>query len=107
MAEPVTIKPEPEAEGASPMVMDEDVYEDNGDMDLEFYNTVDVNGVRAPEDQLLMARIPAYVWKALDKLAHVDDDTPIEIGKLRTWMEPDLKNKAGGGRSVSIPASKI
>lgn len=87
MAEQPTIKPDPETlDGASPMAVDEDPYEE---LDLEFYNPLQDNGAPAPQDHLLMARVPTYVWAAWDK---IDDDTPIEIGRLRTWSEPDKKH---------------
>lgn len=87
MAEQPTIKPDPETlDGASPMAVDEDPYEE---LDLEFYNPVQENGAPAPQDHLLMARVPTYVWAAWDK---IDDDTPIEIGRLRMWSEPDKKH---------------
>lgn len=87
MADPAAVvKPDPEAtEGASPMSVVDDPYEDH---DLEFYNPVDANGLPTAQDRLLMARVPTYVWAAWDK---IDDDTPIEIGKLRMWSEPDKK----------------
>lgn len=88
MAEPV-VKPDPETmamEDGSPMAVDDDPYED---LDLEFYNTVDPNGQPTPQERLLMARVPTYVWAAWDK---IEDDTPIEIGKLRMWSEPDKKH---------------
>lgn len=88
MTEPV-VKPDPEAmvlEGGSPMAVDDDPYED---LDLEFYSPVDGSGAPAPQDRLLMARVPTYVWAAWDK---IEDDTPIEIGKLRMWSEPDKKH---------------
>lgn len=93
MADEVAIKPDPESinmaaegEGGSPMAVDDDPYEE---LDLEFFNPVDVNGLPTPQDRLLMARVPTYVWAAWDK---IDDDTPIEIGKLRMWSEPDKKH---------------
>lgn len=87
MADPVAIKPDPETmEGASPMDIADDPFEDH---DLEFYSPIDVNGTSNPQDRLLMARVPTYVWAAWDK---IDDDTPIEIGKLRMWSEPDKKH---------------
>lgn len=87
MADPVAIKPDPEAmEGASPMDIADDPFEDH---DLEFYSPIDTNGISNPQDRLLMARVPTYVWAAWDK---IDDDTPIEIGKLRMWTEPDKKH---------------
>lgn len=87
MADPVAIKPDPETvEGASPMDIADDPFEDH---DLEFYNPLDISGTSNPQDRLLMARVPTYVWAAWDK---IDDDTPIEIGKLRMWTEPDKKH---------------
>ncbi|KAK7744901.1 hypothetical protein SLS53_003134 [Cytospora paraplurivora] len=94
MAEQVAIKPDPALkpdpdamDDASPMAVD--AYEDDvGDLDLEFYSPVDANGNQSAQDQLFMARVPTYVWAAWDK---IDDDTPIEIGKLRVWSEPDKK----------------
>lgn len=84
------MKPDPEAmaqgEDGSPMAVDDDPYEDH---DLEFYSTVDPSGAPTPQDRLLMARVPTYVWAAWDK---IEDDTPIEIGKLRMWSEPDKKH---------------
>lgn len=70
----------------SPMAVDDDPYED---LDLEFYSPVDPSGAPAAQDRLLMARVPTYVWAAWDK---IEDDTPIEIGRLRTWSEPDKKH---------------
>lgn len=94
MAEQVAIKPDPALkpdpdamDDASPMAVD--AYEDDvGDLDLDFYSPVDANGNQSAQDQLFMARVPTYVWAAWDK---IDDDTPIEIGKLRVWSEPDKK----------------
>lgn len=83
------VKPDPDTkslEGGSPMAVDDDPYED---LDLEFYETTDANGLPTPQDRLLMARVPTYVWAAWDK---IEDDTPIEIGRLRMWSEPDKKH---------------
>ena len=104
MAEQVAIKPDPALkpdpdamDDASPMAVD--AYEDDvGDLDLEFYNPVEPSGGQSAQDQLFMARVPTYVWAAWDK---IDDDTPIEIGKLRVWSEPDKKQ----GSKVSHPSA--
>lgn len=82
------VKPDPDAlQGGSPMAID--AYEDDvGDLDLDFYAPGDPDGNRSAQDSLFMARVPTYVWAAWDK---IDDDTPIEIGKLRSWSEPDKK----------------
>lgn len=106
MAEQVAIKPDPALkpdpdamDGPSPMAVD--AYEDDvgDDLDLEFYNPLDPSsGSQSAQDQLFMARVPTYVWAAWDK---IDDDTPIEIGKLRVWSEPDKKQ----GTKVSRPGA--
>ncbi|CAN8098642.1 unnamed protein product [Discula destructiva] len=86
MAETAVTKLDPEAmDGASPMSVVDDPFED---YDLEFYSPIDANGDPTPQHALLMARVPTYVWAAWDK---IDDDSPIEIGRLRTWSELDNK----------------
>jgi transcription initiation factor TFIIF subunit beta len=82
------VKLDPDAlQGGSPMAID--AYEDDvGDLDLDFYAPRDPDGNPSAQDRLFMARVPTYVWAAWDK---IDDDTPIEIGKLRSWSEPDKK----------------
>jgi transcription initiation factor TFIIF subunit beta len=82
------VKPDPDGlQGGSPMAVD--AYEDDvGDLDLDFYAPRDPDGNPSAQDSLFMARVPTYVWAAWDK---IDDDTPIEIGKLRVWSEPDKK----------------
>lgn len=93
MADPVVkpdpaVKPDPDTlQGGSPMAID--AYEDDvGDLDLDFYAPKDPDGNQTAQDSLFMARVPTYVWAAWDK---IDDDTPIEVGKLRLWSEPDKK----------------
>ncbi|KAL2282857.1 hypothetical protein FJTKL_10245 [Diaporthe vaccinii] len=82
------VKQDPDAlQGGSPMAID--AYEDDvGDLDLDFYAPRDPDGNPSAQDNLFMARVPTYVWAAWDK---IDDDTPIEIGRLRAWSEPDKK----------------
>lgn len=82
------VKPDPDAlQSGSPMAID--AYEDDvGDLDLDFYAPRDPDGNSSAQDNLFMARVPTYVWAAWDK---IDDDTPIEIGRLRAWSEPDKK----------------
>ncbi len=79
MADATLVKGEPE-EG-SPMPLDDDIYEDAGD--LEFFDP------SSHEATLYLARVPHYVWQAWDKL---DDDEEIQIGTVRQWTETD---KAG------------
>lgn len=102
MADPAAIKPDTDdvkMEGASPMAVDDDPYEE---LDLEFYNPQDATGMPTPQDRLLMARVPTYVWAAWDK--DIPDDTPIEIGKLRMWSEPDKKHPQT--KKVSPPSCR-
>ncbi len=87
MADAVPIKTE--TEGASPMALDDDIYEDAGD--LEFYDPTLQND---PYGSIYLVRVPQYVWEAWDKL---DDDAEIRIGTIRQWMEPDK----GHGRKVA------
>ena len=85
------VKAEPE--GGSPMALDEDIYEDAGD--LEFYDASLPNN---PFGQMYMARVPQYVWDAWNKM---DDDQEIQIGTVRQWRERDKKT----GRVVVRPPS--
>lgn len=82
MADAVQIKASPDAEGNSPMPMpmEEDIYEDAGD--LEFYDNTLPND---PNGTMYLARVPQYVFEAWDKL---DDDAEIQIGTIRHWFEP-------------------
>ncbi len=85
MADLVPVKPEPD-EG-SPTPMDEDIYEDAGD--LEFFDP------NSHEGSLYLARVPHYVWAAWDTL---DEDEEIQVGTVRQWTEVDKagKSKVGG-----------
>lgn len=65
------IKPDPDTKGASPGVLDEDIYEEAGD--LEF------NGDPAWKS-LYLARVPKAVWEAWSK---IDDDAEIHLGTIR------------------------
>ena len=67
-----------ETDGASPMAVDEDIYEDAGDLDF-----FDPSSNAA---SMYLARVPPYVWAAWDKL---DDDEEIPIGTIRSWVERD------------------
>ncbi|KAJ9137884.1 Transcription initiation factor TFIIF subunit beta [Pleurostoma richardsiae] len=85
MSEPVAIKPDPEAEGSSPLPADDDAFEDTGDLDLEFYDAVLPDGTKNPAHQMYLAKVPNYVWEAWST---IDDDSPIEIGKIRLIEDP-------------------
>ncbi len=84
-----------ETEGASPNTLDEDIYEDAGDLD--FYDPTLLGN---PFGSIYLARVPPYVWEAWNKL---DDDAEIEIGTIRQWMEPNLKT---GAMKVRTPCHK-
>jgi transcription initiation factor TFIIF subunit beta len=82
MAEPTQVKAEPEAE-ASPAPMDEDLYEDAGDLDM--YDKT----AGASFENLYLARVPRYMWDAWLKLTErLADDEEVQIGTLRTWNQP-------------------
>jgi len=87
MTDASAVKPETpvkaELDGGSPMALDEDIYEDAGD--LEFYDSSQPGN---PFGQMYMARVPQYVWDAWNKL---DDDQEIQIGTIRQWRERDKK----------------
>lgn len=70
------IKPDPDAQGASPATFtDDDIYEDAGDLEFN------------PDpafQKLYLARVPRYVWEAWSSL---DDDAEIRIGTIRQSQE--------------------
>jgi transcription initiation factor TFIIF subunit beta len=74
-----------EAEDASPMALDDDIYEDAGDLD--FY---DSSLPQDPFGSMYLARVPQYVWEAWSKL---DEKESIEIGTIRQWTELDKTGK--------------
>lgn len=74
-----TIKPDPDAPGASPAPLDEDVYEDAGDLE---FNTDQAY------KSLYLAKLPKFVW---DAWSTIDDDAEIRIGTIR--MESDQDNR--------------
>ena len=79
MAEPVRVKPEPDA--GSPFAEDEL----DESTDLEFYDKTAQSGAYK---NMYLARLPAYLWKAW---AELDDDQEIVIGKIRQWTQPNGK----------------
>lgn len=94
MADQEKIKAEPDVDGPSPMLTEDDVYEDAGD--LEFY---DPSIPFDPYGAMYLARVPPYVWEAWSKL---DDDAEIQIGTIRQWADPPLD---GGPGKVRPPAA--
>ena len=81
------IKPDPDAPGASPAPLDDDIYEDAGD--LEFNSD-------PAYSKLYLARVPRYVWEAWSKL---DEDAEIQIGTIRMEMKPTA---TGEGEQASM-----
>lgn len=79
------VKPDPDAPGASPAPLDDDIYEEAGD--LEF-------NADPRYSKLYLARVPRYVWEAWSKL---DEDAEIQIGTIRIEEKP---SPAGGGTEV-------
>lgn len=77
------IKPDPEASNSPANPDDDDLYEDAGD--LEFYDrNGDIN-----HETLYLARVPKSMWDAWMKMTErLGDDDEIQIGTLRTWLEP-------------------
>ncbi|KAL2352334.1 transcription initiation factor IIF, beta subunit family protein [Cryomyces antarcticus] len=67
------IKPDPEISSPT-TVMDEDQYEDTGELQLFDPNDV-TSGV-------WLTKIPKYLWEAWSTM---EDDEQIQIGKLRVW----------------------
>ena len=92
MADTTQIKPDPEAEAqASPTPMDEDIYEDAGDLDMYDKTT------GTSFENMYLARVPRYMWEAWLKLTErLGDDDEVQIGTLRTWNEPAKSPDANG-----------
>ncbi len=90
MEDPVTVKAEPD--DASPAPLDEDIYEDAGDLD--FFEPTSQNA------NLYLARVPQYVWDAWDKL---DADSEIPSGTIRQWTETD---KSGVAKASQVEVSQ-
>ena len=73
-----TVKPEPGSAGASPVGLEEDIYEDAGDLDFT-----------EADQAVYLTRLPKWLWDAWSKL---DDDAEIQIGMIRVEGSPgDIK----------------
>lgn len=94
------VKSEVKSESGSPApFMDDDLYEDAGDLD--FY---DPNG---PTDlnHIALMRVPNHLWKRWSEL---NDDQEIQIGTMRVWEEPvkvgnEFKNIVGEPKRAGTP----
>ncbi len=85
-----------ETDGGSPMALDDDIYEDAGD--LEFY---DASPPLDPYGSMYLARVPHYVWEAWNKM---DDDAELRIGTIRQWTEQDKQGRPQVRRHAPPPA---
>lgn len=75
------IKPDP-ANAATPSVMDEDEYEDTGEL---------VIPDAAADSGAWLAKLPKWLWEAW---ANIADDEEIELGKVRVYdNQPGDKTK--------------
>ena len=73
-----TIKPEPGSPGALPAGLEEDIYEDAGDLDFT-----------QADQAAYLTRLPKWLWDAWSKL---DDDAEVQIGTIRVEGSPgDIK----------------
>ncbi len=84
------IKREPGSAAASPAALEEDIYEDAGDLDFSH-----------ADQAAYLTRLPKWLWDAWSKL---DDDAEIQIGMIRMESGPnDVKRvKASPFQSIYI-----
>lgn len=92
MAEPLDIKPDPEEGSPLPQGLD-DADEDVDD--LEFYDPTDRYA-----DGIYLARVPTYLWQAMNRCA--SQDVPVPIGQIRQVSQTD----AQGVKQVRLRAQK-
>ena len=77
------IKPEPGSTGASPEGLEEDIYEDAGDLDFT-----------QASQAAYLTRLPKWLWEAWSKL---DDDAEVQVGTIRVEGAPgDIKRVSHG-----------
>lgn len=72
--EDVKIKPDP-ADAATPSMMDEDEFEDTGELMIRG---------TAQDDQAWLAKLPKWLWEAW---ADIAEDEEIELGKVRVYND--------------------
>lgn len=100
-SEPDVVKSEVKSESGSPApFMDDDLYEDAGDLD--FY---DQNGP-ADLNHLALMRVSKDLWKNWSEMS---DDQEIQIGTMRVWDEPvqvgkEFKNVVGETKRAESPS---
>ncbi|GAM90913.1 hypothetical protein ANO11243_089590 [Dothideomycetidae sp. 11243] len=90
MEEDVKIKPDPD-NAATPSVMEEDEYEDTGELQIRG---------SAADDQAWLAKIPKWLWEAWIDIA---DDEEVELGKVRVYH----KKRDNGQEKIKIVLNDI
>lgn len=84
MENSLQIKPDP-ANASTPSVMDEDEYEDTGELMIPG---------SAQDSQAWLAKLPKWLWEAWSTIA---EDGEIELGKIRVY-----NNQAEGQEKIKI-----
>lgn len=77
------VKTESGSTGASPAGLEDDIYEDAGDLDFTQANQA-----------VYLTRVPKWLWEAWSKL---DDDAEVKIGTIRVeGLAGDIKRVCNG-----------
>ncbi|KAF4555370.1 TFIIF beta subunit-like protein [Elsinoe fawcettii] len=90
MEEDVKIKPDP-ANAHTPSAMDEDEYEDTGELHIKGAGS---------DDAAWLAKLPKWLWEAWSTIA---DDEEIELGKVRVYND----NLPNGTQKLKIVLNDI
>ncbi|KAG8628050.1 hypothetical protein KVT40_003923 [Elsinoe batatas] len=90
MEEDVKIKPDP-ASALTPMAVDEDEYEDTGELHIN--GSEETNGA-------WLAKLPKWLWEAW---ANIAEDEEIELGKVRVYNN----NLPNGAQKLKIVLNDI
>ena len=83
-----TIKAEPGSTGASPAGLDDDIYEDAGDLDFT-----------QADQAVYLTRLPKWLWDAWSKL---DDDAEVQIGMVRVEGSPGDTKRVRDGNHADV-----
>lgn len=90
------IKADPDTK-LSPNAMDEDIYEDAGDLD---FNGFEID----PSSTIYMAKLPKYLW---DQWSKLDKHTEAHIGNVRKVVSDDPKEGVCHSFFLFLPAMLI
>lgn len=85
-----SIKQEPSDNVGSPMLADDDVYEDTGEL----------NFPKDPPD-IWLTRLPKWLWKVLVEAGN--EDREIEIGKIKVYDSTDPSDPTKVLAQSSLP----